>query len=35
VRFNLKDKNAWSEPAVKQALKAKSFSEMTVKVSPQ
>ena len=34
VRFNLKDKNAWSEAEVKQALKSKSFAEMTVKVPP-
>jgi hypothetical protein len=31
VRFNLKDKTAWSEEQVKQALKDKNFPEVTVK----
>jgi hypothetical protein len=35
VRFNLKDKNAWSEAEVKQALKAKNFAEITVIAPPK
>ena len=35
VRFNLKDKSAWKEDAVRAALKAKSFPEVTVKSPPQ
>jgi hypothetical protein len=31
VRFNLKDKAAWSEEQIKSALKAKNFPEVTVK----
>jgi hypothetical protein len=31
VRFNLKDKTAWNEDAVRQALQAKNFPEVTVK----
>ena len=35
VRFNLKDKTKWNEDEVKAALKAKSFSEVTVKSAPK
>ncbi len=35
VRFNLKDKTAWNEEAVRAALKGKNFSKVTVKTPPQ
>ncbi len=35
VRFNLSDKSAWNEEAVRTALKAKDFPEMTVKSRPK
>ena len=35
VRFNLKDKAAWSEESVKKALKGKGFPEVTVKSPPK
>jgi hypothetical protein len=35
VRFNLKDKNAWSEEAVKKALNDQRFPEVTVKTAPE
>ena len=34
VRFDLKDKGAFDEAAVKKALEEKGFPEMTVKVVP-
>ena len=34
VRFNLKDKKGFQEEAVRQALKAKGFREMTVRSVP-
>jgi len=35
VRFNLKDKKAFNEEAVKEALKGQGFKEVTVKSAPQ
>ena len=35
VRFNVKDKTAWSEDEVEAALKAKGFPEVTVKSPPK
>lgn len=35
VRFNLKDKTAWNEEALRKALKGQNFSEVTVKAAPQ
>lgn len=35
VRFKLKDKKAYNEEALKKALKAKDFSEVTVQSAPQ
>ena len=35
VRFNLKDKNAWSEVEVKKALNDQRFPEVTVKAVPK
>jgi len=35
VRFNVKDKNAWSEDEVKKALKDQRFPEVTVKAAPK
>jgi hypothetical protein len=34
VRFNLKDKKAFNEEAVRTALKAQNFPEMTVRSTP-
>jgi hypothetical protein len=34
VRFNLKDKGAFNEEAVKSALKAQGFKEVSVKSAP-
>jgi len=34
VRFNLKDKSAFNEEAVKAALRAQGFKEATVKSAP-
>jgi len=34
VRFDLKDKSAFNEEAVKAALKAQGFKEATVKLAP-
>ena len=35
VRFNLKDKSAWSEDAIKKALKDQRFPDVTVKAAPK
>jgi hypothetical protein len=35
VRFNVKDKNAWSADEVKKALKDQRFPEVTVKGAPK
>jgi hypothetical protein len=34
VRFNLNDKAAWNEDAIKQALKGKGFPQVSVKTPP-
>jgi hypothetical protein len=35
VRFNLKDKSAWSEADVKKALNDQRFPEVTVRAAPK
>ena len=35
VRFNLKDRSGFKEDAVKEALRAQGFKEVTVKSAPQ
>jgi len=35
VRFNVEDRSAFNEDAVKEALRAQGFKEVTVKSAPQ
>jgi beta-lactam-binding protein with PASTA domain len=35
VRFNVKDKSAWSEDEVRKSLKDQRFPDVTVKTAPQ
>jgi hypothetical protein len=35
VRFNLRDKSAWSEDEVRKSLKDQRFPEVTVKTAPK